>query len=71
MARTIAPDPGDIGRRAARLALGLAGRAPADRLAVPPPATSPGALTLNARSAAALGLELPDPIVHKARTIYR
>jgi len=68
---SLAPDAGDIGRRAARLALGLAGRAPADRLAVPPAATSPGALTLNARSAAALGLELPDPIVHKARKIYR
>jgi len=68
---SLAPDPGDIGRRAARLALGLAGRAPAQRLVAPPPATSPGALTLNATTAAALGLDLPDPIVKKARKVYR
>jgi len=68
---SLAPDAADIGRRAARLALGIAGRAPAERVNVPPPATSNGALTINATTAAALGLELPDPILKKARKIYR
>jgi ABC-type uncharacterized transport system substrate-binding protein len=68
---SLAPDAADIGRRAARLALGIAGRAPDARLPVPPPATSPGALTLNASVASALGIELPDPIVKKARKVYR
>src|SRR5207249_10413046 len=39
---SVAPDPRDLGRRAARIALGIAGRAPAERLPVPPPMTSPG-----------------------------
>jgi ABC-type uncharacterized transport system substrate-binding protein len=66
----LAPDARDIGRRAARLALGIAGRAPDARLPVPPPATSTGALSLNAATAQALGIELPDPIVKKARKVY-
>ena len=67
---SLAPDARDIGRRAARLALGIAGRAPDARLPVPPPATSPGALSLNAATAQALGIELPDPIVKKARHVF-
>ncbi len=67
---SLAPDPRDIGRRAARMALGIAGRAPDARLPVPPPSTSTGALTLNATAATALGIELPDPIVKKARKVY-
>jgi ABC-type uncharacterized transport system substrate-binding protein len=38
---------------------------------VPPPATSPGALTVNATTAQALGIELPDAIVKKARRVFR
>lgn len=67
---SLAPDARDIGRRAARLALGIAGRTPETRLPVPPPATSPGALSLNAATAQALGIELPEPIVKKARKVY-
>ena len=68
---SLAPDGRDIGRRAARLALGIAGRAPAERLPVPPPGSSPGALSLNITTAQALGIELPDAIVGKARKIFR
>jgi putative ABC transport system substrate-binding protein len=68
---SLAPDGRDIGRRAARMALGIAGRAPADRTPVPPPATSPGSLSLNAATAQALGIELPEPIVKKARKVIR
>ncbi|MGZ3408586.1 MAG: ABC transporter substrate-binding protein [Polyangia bacterium] len=68
---SLAPDGRDIGRRAARMALGLAGRAPADRVPVPPPATSPGSLSLNATTAQALGIELPEQIVKKAHKVYR
>jgi putative ABC transport system substrate-binding protein len=67
---SLAADARDIGRRAARLALGIAGRAADARLPVPAPTTSPGALTLNATSAAALGIELPDAIVKKARKVF-
>ena len=67
---SLAPDARDIGRRAARMALGIAGRAPADRVPVPPPATSPGSLSLNAATATALGIELPETIVNKARKVY-
>jgi len=67
----LAPDARDIGRRAARMALGIAGRTPETRLPVPPPATSPGALSLNAATAQALAIELPEPIVKKARKVYR
>jgi putative ABC transport system substrate-binding protein len=67
---SLAPDARDIGRRAARLAAGIAGRTPDTRLPVPPPTTSPGALSLNAATAQALGIELPEPIVKKARKVY-
>jgi ABC-type uncharacterized transport system substrate-binding protein len=65
------PDPRDIGRRAARLALALAGRAPEQRLPVPVPSTSPGCFVLNARTAELLGIDIPDGLLRKARKIYR
>jgi len=67
---SLAVDAGDIGRRAARLALGIEGRAAAARVPVPAPTTSPGALTLNATTAAALGIDLPETIVKKARKVF-
>lgn len=67
---SLAADARDIGRRAARLALGIAGRAAGARVPVPAPTTSPGALTLNATTAAALGIELPETIVRKARKVF-
>ncbi|MDB4965940.1 MAG: transporter substrate-binding protein [Myxococcales bacterium] len=67
---SLAPDARDIGRRAARMALGILNRALDQRLPVPPPSTSPGALLLNAKTAQALGIELPDQLVKKARKIF-
>jgi ABC-type uncharacterized transport system substrate-binding protein len=65
------PDPKDIGRRAARLALALAGRAPEQRLPVPAPSTSPGWFVLNARTAEFLGIEVPEGVLRKARKVLR
>ena len=67
----LAPDARDIGRRAARMALSIANRAAEQRLPVPPPSTSPGVLLLNAKTADALGIELPDQLVRKARKVVR
>jgi putative ABC transport system substrate-binding protein len=67
---SMAPDARDMGRRAARIALGIAGRAPAQRVPVPPPASSPGALSLNASTAAALGIDLPEGVIRKARKVF-
>ena len=66
---SMAPDARDIGRRAARMALGIAGRAPEQRLPVPPPTSSPGTLSLNAVTAAELGIDLPETLLHKARKV--
>jgi putative ABC transport system substrate-binding protein len=68
---SMSPDYRDIGRRAMRLALGIAGRAPEQRLPVPPPMTSPGTLTINLKSARQLGIEVPDALINKARQVYR
>jgi ABC-type uncharacterized transport system substrate-binding protein len=67
----LAPDARDIGRRAARTALGIFNRTAEQRVPVPPPSASPGALILNAKSAQALGIELPDQLVKKARKVFR
>ncbi len=68
---SMAPDYKDIGRRAMRLALGIAGRPPEQRLPVPAPMTSPGSLTLNLKTARQLGIDIPDALVGKAQKVYR
>ncbi len=68
---SMSPDPRDIGRRAMRLALGIAGRAPDHRLPVPAPMTSPGTLTINLKTARQLGIDIPESLVGKARQVYR
>jgi putative ABC transport system substrate-binding protein len=68
---SVLPDGRDIGRRAARLAIDLAGRAPETRLPVPAPMSSPGSFIVNARTAELLGLEIPDALLRKARKVYR
>jgi putative ABC transport system substrate-binding protein len=68
---SMSPDYKDIGRRAMRLALGIAGRAPEQRLPVPAPMTSPGTLTINLKTARQLGIDMPETLVNKARQVYR
>jgi ABC-type uncharacterized transport system substrate-binding protein len=67
---SMAPDARDSGHRAARIALGIAARPADQRSPVPPPATSPGSLTLNASTAQALGIDLPETLLKKARKVY-
>ncbi len=68
---SLAPDYRDIGRRAARLAAGIAGRPAAERVPVPAPVTSPGSLTINAKTAKQLGVDVPDWLIARARQVYR
>jgi putative ABC transport system substrate-binding protein len=68
---SMSPDYKDIGRRAMRLALGIAGRTPEQRLPVPAPMSSPGTLTINLKTARQLGIDMPDTLINKARQVYR
>jgi putative ABC transport system substrate-binding protein len=68
---SMSPDYKDIGRRAMRLAVGIAGRTPEQRLPVPPPMTSPGTLTINLKTARQLGIDMPETLINKARQVYR
>lgn len=65
----LVPDATDIGRRAARVALSVAART--QRIPVPPPSSSNGALMLDAAVAAELGIDLPEALIKKARKVIR
>ncbi|HWE26966.1 MAG TPA: ABC transporter substrate binding protein, partial [Polyangia bacterium] len=68
---SIAPDYGDIGRRAARIAADLAQKPPEARLPVPPPVGAGGVLSVNAKTAKRLGLDIPPSALGKAKQVYR
>ncbi len=68
---SVAPDYADIGDRAGRLAADIARKAKAERVPVPEPVYAPGRLSINTRTARALGLSLPDAAVSKAKQVYR
>jgi putative ABC transport system substrate-binding protein len=68
---SIAPDYQEIGRRAARLALEIHGRAEGARLPVPAPQAGPGALTVNLKTARQLGLDVPQSALGKARQVFK
>jgi putative ABC transport system substrate-binding protein len=68
---SISPDYQEIGRRAAKLAAELADKPPEVRLPVPPPISSPGALTVNLKTAKQLHLDVPSGVLSKARQVYR
>jgi putative ABC transport system substrate-binding protein len=65
---SVAPDYQEIGRRAARMAAEAAQRPGAP---LPPATTSPGALTVNLKTARQLGIEIPQSVLSKARQVYR
>lgn len=66
---SISPDYADVGERAGRLAAGLLARPFSKRLPVPGPVFAPGNLSLNLRTAAVLGIDVPpEAITHAKRT---
>jgi ABC-type uncharacterized transport system substrate-binding protein len=68
---SLAIDVPDVGRRAARLAAAIAGRPPARRLPVPEPKPSPGALTINRKTARRLGVEIPEGVLrYRAQRVF-
>jgi ABC-type uncharacterized transport system substrate-binding protein len=68
---SVSVDVRDAGRRAARLAASVAGRPPQKRLPVPEAKPSPGALTVNKKTARRLGVEIPELVLkERARHVY-
>jgi putative ABC transport system substrate-binding protein len=65
---SVAPDYQEVGRRAARMAAEAAQKPGAP---LPPATTSPGALTVNLKTARQLGVEISPSVSSKARQIYR
>jgi len=68
---SVSPEYGAIGTKAARLALGIAMRPVGARVPVPLPTSSPGALTINHKTASQLDLELSQDVLGKARQVFR
>jgi len=68
---SVAPDYAAIGRQAAKLAAELAAKPPESRLPLPPSVASPGVLTINAKTARQLGLDVPEEVQGKASQVYR
>jgi putative ABC transport system substrate-binding protein len=65
---SVAPDYQEIGRRAARMAAEGALKPGAP---LPAAMTSPGALTVNLKTAKQLGLDIPQSVLSRARQVYR
>jgi putative tryptophan/tyrosine transport system substrate-binding protein len=68
---SIAPDYAEIGRKAAHIAADLAQKSPEARLPVPPPVGASGVLSVNAKTAKRLGLDIPPSALGKAKQVYR
>lgn len=68
---SVAPDYAAIGRQAAKLAADLAAKPAESRLPLPASVASPGVLTINAKTARQLGLDVPDAVQNKAIQVYR
>jgi putative ABC transport system substrate-binding protein len=62
----VSPDFADVGDRAGKLAAAIAAKPEGQRIPVPPPEYAPGALSLNLRSAGALGIDVPAEVVGRA-----
>jgi putative tryptophan/tyrosine transport system substrate-binding protein len=67
---SIAAEYSEIGRRAAKLALEIAGKPESARLPVPAPVSPSGSLTVNIKTARRLGIDLPAAVTAKARQVY-
>jgi ABC-type uncharacterized transport system substrate-binding protein len=67
---SVAPDYREIGRRAARLAVEVASRPAEARLPLPPPTSSPGALSVNVKTARQLGVAIAPGVLSKAQKVY-
>ncbi|MBL9003075.1 MAG: hypothetical protein JNJ46_02450 [Myxococcales bacterium] len=68
---SIAPDYSEIGKQAAKLAAELSEKPPAARLPLPAAIASPGGLTINAKTARQLGIELSDEVQASAKQVVR
>jgi len=68
---SIAPDYVEIGRRAGKMAQDLADKPAESRLPAPPPQSSPGALSVNLKTAKQLHLDVPPAALAKARQVYK
>jgi putative ABC transport system substrate-binding protein len=68
---SISAEYADHGERAGKLAAEILSRPEGKRLPVPPPVFSPGRLTVNVKTAAFLGIEVPAQVVADAKKVYR
>jgi putative ABC transport system substrate-binding protein len=68
---SVAPDYAEIGKQAAKLAAELAGKPAESRSPLPASLASPGGLTINAKTARQLGIELSDEVQATAKQVYR
>jgi ABC-type uncharacterized transport system substrate-binding protein len=68
---SVSPDYAAIGRLAGKLAAEIAARPVESRLPLPPSIASPGVLTINAKTAQQLWLDIPEDVLSSAVQVYR
>lgn len=68
---SVAPDYAEIGKQAAKLAAELASKPAASRSPLPASQASPGGLTINAKTARQLGIDLSDDVQSAAKQVIR
>ncbi|MBI5548796.1 MAG: hypothetical protein HY901_33355 [Deltaproteobacteria bacterium] len=67
---SLSPDYTESGKAAGELAGEILLRPQEKRLPLPPPVYSPGLLSVNQRTAAQLGIRIPDKVLASARQLY-
>lgn len=68
---SMSPDYGENGERSGKLAAEILSRPESARIPVPPPVFSPGALSINLKTASALGVTVPPKAVVSAKQVFR
>lgn len=68
---SVSPDYEDIGFRAGKLAAEIVARSAEERTPVPPPVFAPGRLSINVKTAQALGITVPEKALSQAKQVYR